>query len=37
MDVFTFLEAVGATIVGHYVCRAVDYAIRLIKDRLNDR
>ena len=37
MDVLTFIEAVGATVVGHYVCKAVDYAIKSIRDWLNNR
>ena len=34
MDLYRFLEAIGATVVGHYVCKAIDYVVKLIKDRL---
>ena len=32
-----FLEAIGASVVGYYLGKFVDYAVKAIKDRLNNR
>ena len=37
MEVKDFLEAVGAGVVGYYPGKFVDYAVKAIKDRLNNR
>ena len=29
MNVMRFIEAVGASVVGYYVCKAIDYAVTL--------
>ena len=36
VEVKDFLEAVGASVVGGYLVKLVDYVVKAIKDRLNN-
>ena len=37
MEVKDFIEAVGASVAGYYICKAVDFVVKSVKDWLNNR